>query len=89
MSKIAREVIDDVLAEWLAGLRKHTRASVVKALLAQLDDDGFVILPKEPSEKMIEAGHLADRAWWNVEDNTSLVPTIYRAMTKAYEVETQ
>lgn len=45
--KKAREVADEVLAEWLAGLRPSTRGVIVSRLFDDLAKAGFVILPRK------------------------------------------
>lgn len=45
--KKAREVADRVLAEWLAGLRPHTRGVIVSRLFDDFAKAGFVILPRK------------------------------------------
>ena len=44
-------------------------------LAAELDDAGYVIVPKEPTETMIRAAH-NDARWGTIQD-------VYRAMVSA------
>jgi len=62
--------------------RGHTRA-----MLSRLDALGLAIVPKEPSEAMIEAGHVGDPLACDVEDAAAVYPRIYRAMLSASSKE--
>lgn len=78
--KKAREVVDGVLAGWLAGLRPSTRGLIVSRLFDDLAKAGFVILPREPDDGMIEAA--MKNGFEGSEDH---LKSDYRAMLKAAE----
>lgn len=52
--KKAREVIADAFADW-AYEQDHESDSFGGEIFYRLNEAGYVILPKEPSEEMIEA----------------------------------
>lgn len=88
--KKAREVADRVLAEWLAGLRPHTRGLIVSRLFDDFAKAGFVILPREPDEGMIHTG-AASLDYPSVfmggpsQQNRKKIAQAYRAMVQHYE----
>ncbi len=59
-------------------------ADFADEIIRMLNESGFVILPKEPTEGMIEAGKNADRLWWSSEDESNPTAEIYKAMLQAY-----
>lgn len=48
----------------------------LKGFLAELDNAGYVIVPKDPTEDQLEAGYLA-------EDTNQPIRNLYRAMLDA------
>lgn len=76
MSKSAWQVLDEVLTA------ADKYGDNVHEIIEGLGSKGYVILPKEPSEKMIEAAYALDPMnimWPDSPD------AIYRAMLKTYE----
>ena len=86
--KKAREVADEVLAEWLAGLRPSTRGVIVSRLFDDLAKAGFVILPREPDEGLEALFHDKIRIMCDPQNKSASVlnfPELYRAMVQHYE----
>jgi len=74
--KKAREVADEVLAEWLAGLLPQTRGVIVSRLFDDFAKAGFAILPRELDFGMIEAA---------MKCSGTDIESEYRAMVQHYE----
>jgi hypothetical protein len=84
----AREVLEGCIRAELPGIkRRHTVERLAGSFLNSLDAAGFVILPKEPTEGMIEAAlddYATNSPFETPHGPNGSFASEYRAMRDAY-----